>query len=49
MKNASYESIGQGNGYSVRVQPETFLKAITELKSEGKVISPKRCYYAVRE
>ena len=31
------------------VESKEVSKAIKELKKEGKVISPKRCYYSVSE
>ena len=34
---------------AINEESKAVSKVISELKSEGKVISPKRCYYAVSE
>jgi len=33
----------------IGIESKEVSKAIKELKKEGKVISPKRCYYSVSE
>jgi len=49
MKNAGKPVRPGDIAKALGVDSKEVSKAIKELKKEGKVISPKRCYYSVQE